>query len=491
MTENRAHSMPERSVAVLGAGPAGLACARWLERCGFEPVVFEAAERLGGQWNRSSPLSGTWSGMRTNTSRVLSAFSDFPHPEGTAAYPQQADMLAYLERYAEQFDIARAIRFQTEVERLDRCDDAWLIRSRHRGARREELFRRVVVASGRHICARIPPIPGIETFSGSLGVVHARQYGGAHRYRDKDVVVLGCSVSALEISADLALGGARKVTAAYRRPRYVLPKIIAGVPNDHVLFTRAAALAAEGAAPEAIAAGMKAFVSRVAGNPARYGATAPDENVLVAGISQSQHFLSAVAEGRIVTRPAIDHLEGRTVYFTDGTTHEADAVVLGTGYRISLPWLAPSIAAALAIDDDHIDLHDFTFHPDLPGLAFLGVYEQIGPLLPVLELQARWIAYTFAGLRPAPTPEEMQQGLARARERRKGPKTVLMHSMALLFARRAGVEPDPERWPELRRALLSGPLSPVSFRLEGPDSLADAPARTAAEAAAFGYLDSN
>jgi hypothetical protein len=31
----------------------------------------------------------------------------------------------------------------------------------------------------------------------------------------------------------------------------------------------------------------------------------------------------------------------------------------------------------------------------------------------------------------------------------------------------------------------------VSFRLEGPDSLPEAPLRTAAEAAAFGYLDSN
>lgn len=66
-----------------------------------------------------------------------------------------------------------------------------------------------------------------------------------------------------------------------------------------------------------------------------------------------------------------------------------------------------------------------------------------------------------------------------------------MHSMALLFARRAGVEPDPERWPELRRALLAGPRSAVSFRLEGPDSLPEAPVRTAAEATAFGYLDSN
>jgi hypothetical protein len=135
-----------------------------------------------------------------------------------------------------------------------------------------------------------------------------------------------------------------------------------------------------------------------------------------------------------------------------------------------------------------MDLHDHTFHPDLPGLAFLGLYDQIGPLLPVLELQARWIAYTFAGITPTPTREAMLNGVARARTQHNGPKYVAMHEMALLFARNAGVEPDLTRWPELNRALLHGPLSPNSFRLQGPDALEDAPMRTAADAAAFGAI---
>ena len=42
-----------------------------------------------------------------------------------------------------------------------------------------------------------------------------------------------------------------------------------------------------------------------------------------------------------------------------------------------------------------------------------------------------------------------------------------MHAMVLLFARNASVEPDPDLWPELRRALLFGALSPASFRLVG------------------------
>ncbi len=40
-----------RKVAVLGAGPGGLVVARYLKSEGFEPVVFEQGERIGGQWS--------------------------------------------------------------------------------------------------------------------------------------------------------------------------------------------------------------------------------------------------------------------------------------------------------------------------------------------------------------------------------------------------------------------------------------------------------
>jgi hypothetical protein len=63
--------------------------------------------------------------------------------------------------------------------------------------------------------------------------------------------------------------------------------------------------------------------------------------------------------------------------------------------------------------------------------------------------------------------------------------------VAVTFARAAGVEPNPDNWPGLRRALLFGPLTPSCFRLEGPDALADAPTRFARDAAAFGAITSN
>ena len=63
-----------------------------------------------------------------------------------------------------------------------------------------------------------------------------------------------------------------------------------------------------------------------------------------------------------------------------------------------------------------------------------------------------------------------------------------MNLIALEFARAAGVEPNVEAWPELRRALLFGPLAPSCFRLEGPDALPDAAERLARDAAAFGAI---
>jgi hypothetical protein len=179
------------------------------------------------------------------------------------------------------------------------------------------------------------------------------------------------------------------------------------------------------------------------------------------------------------------------VQFADGSTEEFDAILFGTGYALSLPCLSQEIRRTLNLDGQHLDLHKFTFHPDLPGLAFLGQYQLVGPYFPVLELQARWVAYCMSGALDAPTPEELQAGIEASRAARAGPPSMPMHAAALLFSRAAGVEPDLKRHPALLKALLFGPLTPTSFRLSGRDSLAEAPARFAEEVKCFGCMPSS
>ena len=93
--------------------------------------------------------------MHTNTSRVLTAFSDLEHETGNV-YPSGRDILAYLGRYADTFGLVSRIRFGTRVELLSRSDTGWQVR--HSGM--TERYDRVVVATGRFQSPPFRPFRG-------------------------------------------------------------------------------------------------------------------------------------------------------------------------------------------------------------------------------------------------------------------------------------------------------------------------------------------
>ena len=110
---------------------------------------------LGGQWTGLDGISGVWPTMHTNTSRILTSFSDLEH-DNDLTFPSNRDILAYLHRYAETFALTSRIRFGTRVDLLSRGDGGWLVE--HSGT--TEAFERVVVASGRFQSPYMPTVPG-------------------------------------------------------------------------------------------------------------------------------------------------------------------------------------------------------------------------------------------------------------------------------------------------------------------------------------------
>jgi len=479
------------TTAIIGAGPAGLVAARYMKQHGLQPTIFEQGDSLGGQWCGGAAHSGVWPGMCTNTSRVMTEFSDFGHRDQAPIYASNQQIHAYLKAYAKHFDLNADLRLRSRVERIERepSGDAWRVTwSNADGETRSESFHRVVIASGRYHKPRIPELPGLESFSGAGGVSHTFGYRGPEPYQGLRVLVAGGSISALEIASDLAKQGARSVISSQRKQRYVLSKLIAGVPVEHLAFTRFGALASESFPIEDVARELKDFITRNCGRPEQFGALAAPDNVLEAGITQSQAFLPLVAEGRIIARPWMESIQENSIRFTDGTSTQVDALIFGTGFSLDLPFLAEQHAQQLDLDDQHIDLFAHTLHPDLPGLAFLGLYDIVGPAFPVLELQARWLTYLWSGLRQMPPHEVMREGVEACRAARHLPTAVPMHLLALQFSRLAGVEPRLEQFPELARPLLFGPLSPQSFRLSGPDALPDAAQRVAEIASRSGAV---
>jgi cation diffusion facilitator CzcD-associated flavoprotein CzcO len=475
-----------KDVAVIGSGPGGLVAARWLTCHDFDVTIFEAGSTLGGQWSGDRGRSGVWPSMHTNTSRILTAFSDL-EPASAAVFPSNRDVLDYLHRYAESFDLMSRIRYGTTVRSLRRRGGRWLVGSDGT----EEEFARVVVATGRFRSPVIPAVAGLADFTGSLGATSSFDFRDPLPYRGKRILVAGCAISALEIATELALVGADRVVVTQRRQRYVLPKFAAGVPSDHRMFTRFGAMAAEVLPADEVGRQLKEIVVEAGGSPEQYGAPAPDPALSVAGVTLSQDYLPLVAEGRIAIRPWLQSISRGTVTFADGHAEQFDGIVFGTGFQQDIPFLSEEIRATLGLDAVHLDADRYTFHPDLPGLALVGMWDQSGGYFVPLELQARWIAHVWAGLVPAPSESEQRQAVEMVRRRRGLSQKTRMNLVALTFARAAGVEPRVEIWPELRRALLFGPLAPSCFRLEGPHALPGAAIQFARDAAAFGAISSN
>lgn len=472
-------------VAVIGAGPGGLVAARWLVSQGFKPTIFEQAQTLGGQWTGLPRISGVWPTMHTNTSRILTSFSDLEH-ETEVVFPSNRDILAYLHRYADAFGLTERIRFGSPVDRLSRTEGGWLVE--HSGT--TESFRRVVVASGRFRKPFIPAVSGLDSFNGSAGAGTTYDYRDPGPYLGKRILVAGGAISALEIASELAHLGAA-VTVTQRRQRYILPKFAAGVPSDCRIFTRYGTLADETLPPAEVDRQLKEIVVEAGGSPEQYGAPAPDPSLFAAGVTLAQHYLPLVAEGRIRLGPWMTSVDGGLVTFADGSAEAFDGLLFGTGFELSLPFLSDEIRAVVNLDAVHLDADRYTFHPDLPGLAFMGMWDQSGGYFVPLELQARWIAYTWGGAVPEPSAAAGRSAIDAYRARRGLSQKSRMNLVALMFARAAGVEPNVDDWPHLRRALLFGPLAPSCFRLQGPDALPDAPVHFSRDAAAFGAITSN
>jgi dimethylaniline monooxygenase (N-oxide forming) len=444
---------------VIGAGPSGLAAAKYALEAGFDVTVFEASDGVGGQWRTGARHSGVWPGMRTNTSRAMTAFSDFPAPAERPLHPTAEQIRAYLEDYARVFGVADRIRFETRVEQVR---PGWTVDG--------EPFEGVVVASGRFRRPRLPE--GIGGFGGEL--LHTFDYPGADAFADRAVLVYGNGISGVEIASDLAPHA--PVISAFRKSRYVIRKVVDGVSSDWQWYTLFGALERRLLPADAWSRRQRERVLRVAGHPADFGAPAPDDDLRVAGLSLCQDYLAQVRDGSIVCRPGIASVDGTTVTFTDGSTAKVEAIVCATGYDVDLPYLRGILGEPQAAD---LALYQRTFHPDLPGLGVIGQFLAQGPYFPLLELQARWIVAVWSGETALPGAAQMRHALAQPR-----PPLDAHNALALTLSEELGVSPEPMDWPELAEPLLFGPMLPARYRLCGPGAMPDAPALFADQLAA-------
>lgn len=170
------------TVAVIGAGAAGLAVARALKTEGQHVVIYEKSDKLGGTWvydpqvesdplsldpNRSIVHGSLYHSLRTNLPRQLMGFPDYPFltrvSRDPRTFPGHDEVLHFLNDFAASFGLVELIRFNSEVIRVERVDmrnDRWAVESRNGESSSNELFDAVVVCNGHHTIPKVADFPG-------------------------------------------------------------------------------------------------------------------------------------------------------------------------------------------------------------------------------------------------------------------------------------------------------------------------------------------
>ncbi|ODA84095.1 hypothetical protein RJ55_02613 [Drechmeria coniospora] len=231
-------------IAIIGAGPAGLATAKYLRDQGdFESiVVFEQQDEVGGIWNYSDvapgpypvpqldpffppdapvPSSSSSQGapvfpspiydrLHANIPAALMSFSDRPFPGGSRLFPNRQDIQAYLVRYAE--DVRHLVRFCVAVTSVVREDhdgrDRWRLEAQSTVDGTmvvQDVFDAVVVANGHYSVPFIPPMANIEAFHKAHPsvITHSKQYRRPDDFKDAKVVVVGNGPSGVDLALQI------------------------------------------------------------------------------------------------------------------------------------------------------------------------------------------------------------------------------------------------------------------------------------------------
>ena len=364
------------SVCVVGAGPAGLAAAAMLAKVGARVVVLERTE-VGASW------TSRYDCLHLHTVRWLSGLPGYPIPRSSGKWPSRDGVVDYLRAYAARS--ALDVRASVDVDRIDREDERWVVRS----AGGDVDADRVVVATGYSNVPFVPDWPG--AFEGEI--VHSTAYRNPEPFRGRRVLVVGSGNSGAEIAADVSSGGAAEVLLSVRTPPAIVRRDTAGIPTQLLGI-------ASSHLPVSVADRVATTMRRIAfPDLAALGLPAPERPyseflrrrvipVIDVGI------VDAIRSGRVRVVADVERLDGEAVVLVDGSRAAVDVLVAATGFRTGLE---PLVGHLGVLDERGVPLvHGAEELAEAPGLHFVGYDVTLGGMLRVIGGQARRLAGVVA-----------------------------------------------------------------------------------------------
>jgi 4-hydroxyacetophenone monooxygenase len=219
-TRPRTVRIPETTtVAIIGAGLAGIIAALAAAEAGVVYEMFERNDEVGGTW-----LTTTYPGIGVDTPSAYYSLSREVNPDWSSYYPEGAEYQAYLVALADKHRLREHVRFRTEVEALwwDEDFKRWQIHSVDGNGNRDVSYARVVITAAGYLNRpRWPDLPGRDTFGGDS--IHSARWDPALDLTGKRVAIIGAGCTAVQI-VDACVDEVAHLTVFQRQPHWVAPR---------------------------------------------------------------------------------------------------------------------------------------------------------------------------------------------------------------------------------------------------------------------------
>ncbi len=205
-------------VLVIGAGMSGLLTGIRLQQAGVQFEIVEKNVDVGGTW-----LVNTYPGCRVDNSNHMYSYSFEPNHAWPQHFSPQPELLKYFRGVAAKYDMKKHIRFETSVESLtwDEARSVWRVELVGKDGKTETVeANAVVTAVGQLNKPRIPKIDGVGAFEGPA--FHSAQWRHDVDLTGKRVAVIGTGASAYQFVPEIAPKVAH-MTVFQRTPPWGLP----------------------------------------------------------------------------------------------------------------------------------------------------------------------------------------------------------------------------------------------------------------------------
>jgi cation diffusion facilitator CzcD-associated flavoprotein CzcO len=335
-------------IAIVGAGFSGLGVAMALGQAGFRDfVILERAGDLGGTWR-----DNTYPGCACDIPSILYSWTAEQNPGWSQAFAGQQEIWDYMRRVVDRHDLARHIRFNSEVlsMRWDSERQRWECET-SQGSIAADI---AISAVGALADPAIPQLPGLERFEGN--VFHSARWDHEYDLTGRQVAVVGTGASAIQFVPEIQ-PHVQRLHLFQRTPPWVMPRANPPIPEEwrqrferhpklqralrtavfslfesfHAMFThpRLSRLTERRA---------RRHIERQVPDPVLRQKLTPSYRLGCKRILGSEDWYPAIAAENVgVVIDGIREVTPTGIVDQQGVEHNADAIIFGTGFQATDP----------------------------------------------------------------------------------------------------------------------------------------------------------